>query len=346
MAHGRARRLALGLATAAAVLGGTELLLRATTDERDLLFAWEHPEGMIALLGDQVYVREAVSHSMQDGPYTWEVRTNSLGLREDMDSPAANPTGTTRWLALGDSWVFGTSVTQGMTIPDQVGTLLTTATGAQVDVLNGGIPGGSAFEMLARWSELSASLELDGLILGLPHNQHRQAELHEQRSTLFSRTGGAPYINSRIYLLARRAIAPYTRPRYADADVDTDAMDRTTVRDLKTIVGQARAMGLPVIVIEWPNDMRLAIRSVNPPATRWRAKLQPMGARFAGHALSERTCWGFEDHGHPSESGARAISEVIAAVITDGKEHESLQTLPSCGTGPEVGPGKAGWPIE
>ena len=48
-------------------------------------------------------------------PYTWEVQTNSLGLREDTDSPAANPAGTTRWLALGDSWVFGTSVTQGMT---------------------------------------------------------------------------------------------------------------------------------------------------------------------------------------------------------------------------------------
>ena len=135
MALSLPRRLTLGIAVSLCVLGCVELILRSTVDESDLLFAWEHPDGMIKLLGDQVYVREAVSHSLNDGPYTWDARTNSLGLREEEDTPAQRPEGTTRWLALGDSWVFGTSVTQGKTISDQVAEILTEKTGAPVEVL-------------------------------------------------------------------------------------------------------------------------------------------------------------------------------------------------------------------
>jgi lysophospholipase L1-like esterase len=342
----RYRRLLLGLLVSCAVLATLELVLRLSTEEADLLFAWEHPDGMIKLLGDQVYVREAVSHSLTDGPYTWEVQTNGLGLREDAQTPPIHPAGSTRWLALGDSWVFGTSVTQGKTISDQLELILTAQTGAEVEVLNGAIPGGSAFEMLVRWSELSSELALDGLILGLPHNQRRQGVLSEQRRTLYSPTGGAPYLNLRIYLLARHMLAPYTRPRYADGDVAIDAMNPSTVRDLRTIVAQASAREIPTVAIEWPNDMRLAMQSVNPPAERWRAILEPMGVRFGGHALNTRSCWGFEDHGHPSEAGARAIAEVLATVMTGEASPERLQTAPTCDSIPGVGPGKGDWPVE
>ncbi len=346
MALSRTRRLLMGLAVSAGLLGTVELVLRATVPEADVLFAWEHPDGMIKVLGDEIYVRAAVQHSLKDGPYTWEARTNSLGLREDGETPATRAAGSTRWLALGDSWVFGTSVTQGKTISDQLALLLTEQTGAPVEVLNAGIPGGSAFEMLVRWSELSSRLELDGVIVGLPHNQHRQKELSRYRRTLFSRKGGAPYLDIRIYLVVRRLIAPYTRPRYADADVDTDAMDPTTVRDLRTIVQEAQAQGMATVAIEWPNDMHLALNSVNPPAVRWRALLEPIGVRFAGHALTARACWGFEDHGHPSEAGARAIAEVLASVIGADAAPKRLQTMPRCEAVPGVGPGKGDWPVE
>lgn len=342
MAVSRGRRLWMGLAVSAGLLGALEITLRLSVPEKDVLFAWEHPEGLIQLLGDKVYVREAVSHSLNDGPYRWEAVTNSLGLRESEETSTSRPDGTTRWLALGDSWIFGTSVTQGKTITDQLEVILTQKSGAQVEILNGGIPGGSAFEMLARWSELSTTLQLDGVILGLPHNQHRQKELASQRRQLYSQTGGAPYINLRTYLVARRLIAPYTRTRYADGDVDVDAMDATTVRDLKTIITQARAQGMDTVAVEWPNDMRLALNSINPPARRWRAALEPMGVRFGGHALHTRACWGFKDHGHPSEAGARAVAEVLAPVILGEATLTSLQTQPSCESVPGVGPGKDG----
>ncbi len=346
MALNRPRRLALGIAVSLGIMAGIELVLRTTVPEADLLFAWEHPDGMIRLLGDEVYVREAVSHSLSDGPYTWEARTNSLGLREDEDTPAARPEGTQRWLALGDSWVFGTSITQGKTISDQLELLLTEKTGAQVEVLNAGIPGGSAFEMLVRWSDLTTRLDIDGVILGLPHNQHRQQELSETRGRLYSQTGGAPYLNLRSYLVVRRLIAPYTRPRYADGDVETEAMDSSSVQDLKTIVSQAQERGMKAVVIEWPNDMRLAVHTVNPPARRWRGLLEPLGAVFAGHALNTRSCWGFKDHGHPSEAGARATAEVISQVIQGDAAPTQLQTKPACEDVPGVGPGKGEWPIE
>ena len=54
MALSRPRRLALGIAVSLGILGCVELVVRSTVDEADLLFAWEHPDGMIRLLGDQV----------------------------------------------------------------------------------------------------------------------------------------------------------------------------------------------------------------------------------------------------------------------------------------------------
>jgi len=342
----RIKRMLKGLAFAAVILGGLELVLRSTVKEADLLFAWEHPDGMIKILGDEVYVREEVHHTLNDGPYAWEVHTNALGLRELGPTAASRPAGTRRYLALGDSWMFGTSVTQGQTIPDQLEILLTEKTGTPVEVLNGGIPGGSAFEMLVRWSELSQQLELDGLILGIPHNQHRQNELAEHRDQLYSETRGAPYLNVRTYLLLRHWLAPHTRPMYAEADVELDGLEASTVRDLRTIAAQATAAGMTVMAIEWPHDMRLALNTVSPPSFQWRTALAPQDVRFGGHALNHRTCWGFKDHGHPSEAGARAIAEVIAEVMISQTTPEKLQTQPSCETVPGVGPGKSEWPVE
>ena len=102
------------------VLAAIEGVLRLTVVEEDLLFAWEHPEGMIGLLGGRVYVRESTDQHGRDGQYRHEYRTNSKGLREDGELSESIPEGTKRYLALGDSWIFGTSITQGKTLPDQI----------------------------------------------------------------------------------------------------------------------------------------------------------------------------------------------------------------------------------
>lgn len=334
-----------GIIVGLGLLLGIEAGVRLAIPERDLLFSWEHPDGIIELMGDQVYLRKSATNSSNDGPYQWTITTNSLGLRESEEPTPQAPEGTKRYLALGDSWVFGTSVTQGKTIPDQIEVALTAATGQPTEILNAGIPGGSAFEMLSRWQELNGPLELHGVILGVPHNAGRQKELSSARDSMFKSGGGAPYINIRTYLALRKAIAPYTRPRYASLEYSSGVHDAGMLQDLATITTQAREQGLPVWVIEFPDNMNLSVGRISPTDQRWRNALEPMGAVFAGHALDTRSCWGFFDHGHPSEAGANAIAQVVVNAMMTNESPTRLQTEPSCDTVDGVGPGKPGWTV-
>jgi len=325
------------------VLAVLEGVLRVTVAESDLLFAWEHPEGMIELLGGRVYVRKSSDQHATDGTYPYKYRTNSLGLREDQELMRPIPEGSERYLALGDSWMFGTSVTQGKTLPDQLEVELGRLRGAAVEVVNAGIPGGSAFDMLARWNELGTQYAFDGVIFNIPHNLSRQQEVSESRKQLFQPGAGAPYVNWRTYLVVRRIVAPWTRPRYAPGTTD-EPVDEM-MADLQTIVAQATAKGMSVTAIEDPGRLQDALGVVRRLDRRWRETLEPAGVIFAGHALNTRDCWGFQDHGHPGESGVKALSVVVAEALIAGTSTDGLQTEPRCAEVEGVGPGKAGWPV-
>lgn len=325
------------------VLAALEVVMRVTVQEEDLLFAWEHPEGMIELLGGRVYVRTSSDQHSNDGDYRYEYRTNSLGLREDDELSVQIPEGTKRYLALGDSWIFGTSVTQGKTVPDQIEVELRDHFQQPVEVINAGIPGGSAFDMLARWNELSAKYEFDGIIFNIPHNMSRQAEVAESRKTLFEPGGGAPYINWRTYLVIRRMIAPWTRAKYASGPQGEPVDDMMT--DLLTIVEQAQAKGMSAAAIEDPGRLQDAVGRVRQLDMRWRKALEPKGVVFAGHALNTRDCWGFFDHGHPGEAGARVMAIVTAKAMVSQNSTAGLLTQPTCTEVDGVGPGKPGWPV-
>lgn len=319
-----------------------EVVLRVTVAEKDVLFAFEQPDGMIGVLGDRIYVRDSRKHHGTDGPYSFEIETNSLGLRDDVELTATKPSDSDRYLALGDSWIFGTSVTQASTIPERLEGALTALTGRETTVINGGIPGGSAFEALVRWTELRDDYEWTGLIVGIPHNLGRQRELAQERNSLFHPSNGAPYINWRTYLVARWLIAPYTRPRYAPAE---PAGDLGMLDDVVELVGQARERGLSVTIIEDPGHMNDALGKPRFLESRWRTALHPLGAVFAGHALNTRDCWGFDDLGHPGEAGAHAIAHVVAGAMVAGQSVAGLQQSPRCADVEGAGPGKPGWPV-
>ena len=51
---------------------------------------------------------------------------------------------------------------------------------------------------------------------------------------------------------------------------------------------------------------------------------------YAGHALSARRCWGFEDTWHPSEAGYAAIAAVLAPVIAGAAPSSTLVDTPPC----------------
>lgn len=320
------------------VLGFIEVLLRVSIPEDDLLFSWEKRDGLIGVLGDRVYVRESRRHRGSDGPYDYVIQTNSKGLRDTEEHGLKKPADVDRYLALGDSWIFGTSLDQQSTIPERLESLISAQTGRDTVIVNGGIPGGSAFEALVRWTEFRNGYEWTGLILGIPHNVGRQGELLDERRSVFHPSNGAPYINLRLYLLVRWVIAPYTRPRYAASETPDD---HGMLSDVSEIVSQARDRGMSVTIIEDPGHMRDAVGSVRRLDPKWRDTLMPLGAVFAGHALNTRDCWGFKDHGHPGEAGAHAIAHVVARTMMSQTSTNGLQTEPSCAEVEGVGPGKS-----
>ncbi len=337
------RKLLLGLSLSAGLLLLVELILRLTVPMELLQYTWERPDGLIELAGSYTMVRANHQETHPDGPYSWQERTNSARLREDHEIPLRKPRGSERILALGDSWMFGISITQGKTIPDQLEGLLPARLGASsVEVMNAGVPGGSAFDMLARWRELGTTYELDGVLLGLPHNEAHQRKLEPVRSWFYEHRGGAPFIDLRIYLLLRRWLARFTRaeaPQLADQGPNSPV-----VQDLLLIASEALARDLPVWLVTWPTGWVAARMGAPHGGREVVAAMEPLGVPHVGHALDSRCCWGFEDDNHPGEAGARAIAELVADMIADGRSSSTPIREPRCEDVPGIGPGKPGSP--
>jgi lysophospholipase L1-like esterase len=348
----------MGLGVACAVLLIAEGLIRVTVPEEALLLSWEREDGLL-LYRSRTYVegpaepgaREAwrrgelvtranARTQHMDGSHPWAVQTNDEGLREEGPVPRTRAT-SRRFLALGDSWMFGVSADQGHTLPDQLEALLPAHLEADtVEVVNGGIPGANAWHMLRRWNYLRDRLDLDGVLIGLPHNAP-DPDVPARRKAWYRTARGAPYFGARIYLGLRRLILPLSRPRYPDL-LQTDGDDgdlqyRMTTADLKALAADIRARGLPVWLVLWPNDWQAA-QTGAVDISRWTKPLEDLP--MAGHALTQRSCWGHVDTWHPSEAGYRAIAEVIAPVMAGGTGSPALVTDPSCSQVPGDGPTK------
>ena len=172
-----------------------------------------------------------------------------------------------------------------------------------------------------------------------PHNAP-DADVPAARRAWYASTSGAPYFRSFIYLAIRRLILPLSRPRYPDL-LGTDSADHNemTLADLKTIVRDARERKIPTWLLIWPNDM-VAAQGPGTELSQWVQPLASDLAGYGGHALTERSCWGFEDTWHPSEAGYGAIAAVAVDVVADGLASTTLATMPTCRSVPGAGPGK------
>ena len=348
----------VGLGLAAVALGLLELLLRLTVPESALLFNWEHPEGYLT------YANELNSLGHEGGGPpdidTLKVRPNrrwtectsagSLrfvteghGFREEQDVPRRAPPGSWRALALGDSWIFGVAQSQGETIADQLELLLRGKLGERkVEVINAGVPGSTGFDMLRRWRSLVNGLEFDALILGRPHNVENREEALEARASWYRSVRGAPYFDLRIYLALRRLLAPLTRSPYAhlkaSAGSEHEDLDQE-IQEVGQIVAEARARGIPSYIFLLPHPFSHQTASyrktvetepIHPGLGRWIEQLAPLGARFYGHALAERACWGADDPTHPGRTGAALLARGMARVIATGKWRKGVDLKPAC----------------
>lgn len=337
----RPRRILPALLVALGVLCIAEGGLRLYgPDESTLLFSWEREDGMLAIdpVARTYLPRPGTRASNPDGPYRWYYNTNLQGLREEGEIPREKPAGTRRILAIGDSWIFGISVTQGMTLADHLDVLLPPRQGGvPVEVVNAGIPGASGFDLLLRWRTFQ-DWDLDGVLMDVPHNYARELAVAPSKDRYLSQDLGAPYLPVRIYLVARRLLTPFTRVQAA-ATPEVIAAIR---EDLVTIAREAAEQGIPSWVGIWPGDVEEGIKGGLRDADllEFRAALGPWGARITGHALDHRSCWGFVDVAHPSEAGYRVLAEVLADLIVTGEEPATLRTTPRCLDVPGYGPTK------
>ena len=331
----------LGVLFALVALGVTEAVLRAIYSVDALLFEWERPSGLIATsLDGGIVARPNTRDEQFDGPYKWHSRINDLGFREDAPIPREKAPGTRRLLALGDSWIYGFSVQQGKTIPDVLEALLPAKLGVgRVEVINASVFGSSAFDSARAYHQLATAYDIDGVLIGTPHNTARFREQSAARTAWYARAQDGPASTFRTYLLVRFWLAPLRAGQYARAA--TGAALDPEIADIRMVARDARARGLPVWFAELPNNYDEAKRGfAGLPA--WREALQPEGVFTGGHNLADRACWGFRDLGHPSESGAYAIAARMADVIAAGASIP-VGAEPRCGDVPGVGPQKAGW---
>jgi hypothetical protein len=341
------RKLAYTLATVVVVLGLAELALRLAIPRDVLLFSGEHPGSTLRFPEPGVAIpRPDVSKGNTDGPIAWTESINSLGLRESKEITPKKPSGTRRYLALGDSWVYGISTDQGMAFVDHLETLLPERLGVEsVEVINAGTPGGSAFEMLFWWTRLSTEFELDGVILGQPHNAVRyRTDSHKKyREAWYRSFHGAPPVDIRLYLVLRLVIAKWRRRPYPYLKPGEETT--AAITDVLNLAHEARVAGKDVFVVLFPNNSYQDAASIERSMAGWYLNLERDDLPYTGHALTQRSCWGYEDRHHPGEAGQRAIAEVVADLIAGGEVRRGMRTEPSCDDVEGRGPGKPGSPV-
>lgn len=324
------RKLLFGLVVAAALFAFLEGLLRVLVPKQRLLYTWEQDNGPLAMAGPRLIPKPGHWNTRRDGPYRWETTVNDDTLREDGPVAAHPQPGEKRILALGDSWIFGISVTQGRTIPDQMEDQLKRAGWAEkVDVINAGVPSFAAFDVLWRWNELGGRYQVDGVLIGEPHNAGRGRALTGERAAWYQAMQVSKPADFRVYRLLRRVFDQFRRPQYAIPPTGANADVATA--DLETLVRDIKARGLPVYFLLLPVEMNTALAG---PARQGPlgAKMRAAGAITGGHPLRERACWGFEDHGHPSELGAGALATVATAMVTSGISQPEVLNQPGCGS--------------
>lgn len=328
----RSRKPLFAVGVPVTLLAGAEVLLRVLVPRDDLVDRWERRDGWVAWEGEGPAPQPNRSDVQFDGVYRWEIRTNEWGLRESHRTPQRKPPNSMRILALGDSWIFGSSVDQGHTISDELEPALSVHFGEPVEVLNGGVVGSSGFDMVRQWARLAAALELDGVMIGRPHNPRRAAAVAERRTGWYAAYSGAPPTDLRLYLVLRHLIRPWRAPRYSVPSHSADDVAIDTA-DLVNLARDAIASGHFVWFLDFPDDHSDHREDGTRPFTPgMAAALAAEGAQVMGHALGERACWGYEDTGHPSADGDRVIASAVVAALSAPQTH--LVAAPRCGRDP------------
>ena len=329
-------KVLVGTALALLLLGLVEGVLRLALPLHWLQFSYEREDGFLVFIDDTSY---RFHDAFFARPNFEQVRggllyrTNSIGFREDREIPRRCPADTYCILAIGDSWIYGLAQPQGQTMADHLERMLPQKLGvSRVQVINAGVPGSSAFDMLRRWRSLSENYQLHGLLLSTSHNLNRQRKTLEHRRHWYSSVRGAPYVDVRLYLALRRLLVPLTREP-GQAISDAQSPRPSDVQDMAAIVTDATRRGLPVWMLlapSWHEREERGEPQLNAVNEAYVRGLGRLGVKFGGHALRQRACYGSHDKTHPSAAGARALATVMSEVIATGVSRPVLVQKPVC----------------
>ena len=327
-----------GLVVASAVLLGAELTLRSTVDENELLLAWERSNGEMTIdpRSGMLNLRRNTKIARGDGHYMWEATLNGQGLRANGEWPRSRQPGVPRWMLLGDSWAYGVSTRQEAALATRLEGALARQLGvARVEVVNTGVPGASAWDVRARWHALADQIDVDGVVLKIPANRGSAALRDARRSQRPPPPG---------YLLrgVRRAVLGLVMLR--DDPWRSDPVPAgEDLDEILALIREIRARQLPVVALVAPQDRADATRHAQARGTpdepntavsqrwaHWSRALEPTGAWIAGHALPERSCFGYVDQAHPSERGAVVLAETVASRVALGRWWPALAYEPRC----------------
>jgi len=185
-----------------------------------------------------------------------DVATNARGLRDD---PLAvpKPTGLVRVLCVGDSCTYGTGVRREDSIPG----VLDARLGDDVDVVNAGVPGYTAFQATRYLEERGLRLEPDVVVFTLGFNDARSWDGlsdAEHAKRLEARTSGLSALASRSR--AVRIVRQYLKRVDGTMATSATRAERSTKRvpvdeyvALLARAGElARGSGARILYVLWP----------------------------------------------------------------------------------------------
>ncbi len=226
-------------------------------------------------------LRENVSHVASDEPWQADLATNALGFR-DFNHPQ-KALGVTRVAVLGDSFVFGSGVTQDEPVTMRLAALL----GPAFEVINLGVPGYGTDQALLTLRRWGPRLSPDVVLAGFFWNdvmENASAEMYSMKKPRFvlagsslslvppgethghsaaQRLAAALGARSHLWSLVSRSFAtpgrvePETRPVMVDlslraAPAAREAEFALTWALLGALARESRALGAAPIVFTVP----------------------------------------------------------------------------------------------
>lgn len=291
-----------------------------------------HTDPLAALKAADALVTDSVGGGLNMRPNTrevrgspqeqWRIALNAEGFRESRPTPRAAPAGTRRFVALGDSVIFGHGIDQGATLSDQLEEVLPPLLGGPVDVVNAGVFGAAAFDMYRRYTRLAEAYTFDDVILGFPQNEGRQSALAEVRAEWRDARGRPklayylPFERSLLHLYARPTPEPAPLP-----------LPDPTLEDLWALVVDARRAGHRVWLLQTPRPLAAPYAKANEVLTALTTGLDLPVAR---PVLDHPDCWSPWDHSHPSAAGVRVLARALAEVIATGTSAAPDPGAPRC----------------